>query len=75
MLASEMLTPKQIDDKRFTPTRFREGYDIDQVDQFCDQARDTISALADGAQEMKKDRDRWKRLAQSRARHMRARHK
>jgi DivIVA domain-containing protein len=75
MLASEMLTPRDVDQTRFSARRFREGYDIDQVDMFCDQARDTISALADGAQEMKKDRDRWKRLAQSRARHMRARHK
>jgi DivIVA domain-containing protein len=55
---TNLFTPKDIDSTRFTTTRFREGYSIDEVDQFCDDARDTITALAD-------DRDKWKHLAEA----------
>jgi DivIVA domain-containing protein len=42
------LTPEDVSNKRFTPVRLREGYDMGEVDQFLDEVasprRTTISA-------------------------------
>jgi DivIVA domain-containing protein len=39
-----MIQATDIDSARFTPTKWREGYDQDQVDEFLDRVK---SALAD----------------------------
>ncbi len=31
------LTPEDVSNKRFTPVRLREGYDMGEVDQFLDE--------------------------------------
>ncbi|MEO6605667.1 MAG: DivIVA domain-containing protein, partial [Aeromicrobium sp.] len=31
------LTPEDVRNKRFTPVRLREGYDMGEVDQFLDE--------------------------------------
>jgi DivIVA domain-containing protein len=36
------LTSDEIATKRFTPTRFREGYDTAEVDEFLDWARKSL---------------------------------
>ncbi len=57
------LTPEDVSNKRFTPVRLREGYDMGEVDQFLDEVeaelerlhkenddlRSKLSAAADGA--------------------------
>lgn len=41
-----MLTPKDINTKTFKETTFKRGYDMDQVDDFLDEAQTTISILS-----------------------------
>lgn len=43
---SDLLTPGDVHDKRFRTHRFIEGYDMDEVDDFLDQAADTILRLS-----------------------------
>ena len=57
------LTPEDVSNKRFTPVRLREGYDMGEVDQFLDEVeaelerllkenddlRSKLTAAADGA--------------------------
>src|SRR5215218_9298049 len=57
------LTPEDVSNKRFTPVRLREGYDMGEVDQFLDEVeaelermlkenedlRSKLSAAQDGA--------------------------
>jgi DivIVA domain-containing protein len=40
-----LLTPNDVRDKTFTTHRFREGYDMDEVDAFLDQVRVTIETI------------------------------
>ena len=40
-----MLSADDILNVRFTPTRFRPGYDMDQVDDFLDVAMKTVQEL------------------------------
>lgn len=40
-----LLTPNDVRDKTFTTHRFREGYDMDEVDDYLDHVRDTINRL------------------------------
>lgn len=40
-----MLTPADINKKRFATTRLREGYDQDEVDDFLDQVADQLAVL------------------------------
>ena len=40
-----LVTPKDIRDARFHMTRFREGYDTDDVDALLDQCAMTIQVL------------------------------
>ncbi|MDY2941985.1 MAG: DivIVA domain-containing protein [Varibaculum sp.] len=42
---SQRLTAEDVHYKRFTPTKFREGYDQDEVDVFLDQVVKTIVEL------------------------------
>ncbi|HLV57051.1 MAG TPA: DivIVA domain-containing protein [Actinotalea caeni] len=39
------LTPEDVVNKRFQPTKFREGYDQDEVDDFLDEVVNTLRAL------------------------------
>jgi DivIVA domain-containing protein len=39
------LTPDDVRNKRFTPVRLREGYDMGEVDQFLDEVESTLEAL------------------------------
>ena len=40
-----MLTPKEVSMAQLTVHRFREGYDIDEVDELLDACADTIETL------------------------------
>ena len=39
------LTPEDVRNKRFTAVRFKEGYDLDEVDAFLDEVEDSLTAL------------------------------
>src|SRR6478609_2325776 len=39
------LTPEDVSNKRFTPVRLREGYDMGEVDQFLDQVEAELARL------------------------------
>jgi DivIVA domain-containing protein len=39
------LTPEDVSNKRFTPVRLREGYDMGEVDQFLDEVEGELSRL------------------------------
>lgn len=40
-----LLTPNDVRDQVFTTHRFREGYDMDEVDAFLDHVRGTIETI------------------------------
>ncbi|MCT6874077.1 MAG: DivIVA domain-containing protein, partial [Bifidobacterium sp.] len=40
-----LLTPNDIREHTFQTVRFKEGYDVDEVDDFLDQVTDTVEAL------------------------------
>ncbi|MDO5746362.1 MAG: DivIVA domain-containing protein [Actinomycetaceae bacterium] len=40
-----LLTAEDVHVKEFTPTKFREGYDSDEVDEFLDEVVETIATL------------------------------
>lgn len=39
------LTPEDVRNKRFTAVRFKEGYDLDEVDTFLDEVEDSLTEL------------------------------
>lgn len=39
------VTPEDVRNKQFTTSRFKEGYDLDEVDDFLDSIEETLSAL------------------------------
>ncbi len=39
------LTPEDVSNKRFTPVRLREGYDMGEVDQFLDEVESELARL------------------------------
>src|SRR3954452_23618615 len=39
------LTPENVSNKRFTPVRLREGYDMGEVDQFLDEVEAELARL------------------------------
>ena len=39
------LTPEDVRNKRFTPVRLREGYDMGEVDQFLDEVESELERL------------------------------
>lgn len=51
------LTPEDVVNKRFQPTKFREGYDQDEVDDFLDKVADQLAvtqqALAQAEEQVK----------------------
>ena len=40
------LSPEDVRNKRFTAVRFKEGYDLDEVDTFLDEVEDTLTELS-----------------------------
>lgn len=48
-----LLTPDDIRCRPLTVTRFRQGYDADEVDDLLDECALTISALADQCERLK----------------------
>ncbi|MFT8531452.1 DivIVA domain-containing protein [Bifidobacterium aquikefiri] len=44
-----LLTPKDIREHIFQTVRFKEGYDVDEVDDFLDQVTETVEALGQKA--------------------------
>jgi DivIVA domain-containing protein len=50
-----LLTPLDIRNKEFTTHRLREGYDMDEVDDFLDHVRDTINRLAKTLETLQKE--------------------
>src|SRR5688500_10090571 len=51
------LTPEDVRNKRFTPVRLREGYDMGEVDQFLDEVEAELARLT------KKDDDLRSKLS------------
>ena len=39
------LTPEDVSNKRFTPVRLREGYDMGEVDQFLDEVESELERM------------------------------
>lgn len=48
-----LLTADDVLNKKFTPTKFREGYDLDDVDDFLDDVVDTIGSLQEENERLK----------------------
>ena len=51
-----LLTPKDIREHTFQTVRFKEGYDVDEVDDFLDQVTETGEALGKQAVAMARRR-------------------
>lgn len=49
------LTPQDVRDKQFTPTRFKTGYDEDEVDAFLDVVESELTTLLDRIQSLEGD--------------------
>src|SRR3954470_780050 len=47
------LTPEDVVNKRFNPTKFREGYDQDEVDDFLDEVVVELRRLTQENEELK----------------------
>ena len=56
------LTPEDVSNKRFTPVRLREGYDMGEVDQFLDEVEAELERL------LKENDDLRSKLAAARRR-------
>jgi DivIVA domain-containing protein len=39
------LTPEDVRNKQFTTVRFKEGYDLDEVDNFLDAIEDALTEI------------------------------
>lgn len=50
-----LLTPNDVRDQEFSTHRFREGYDMDEVDDYLDHVRDTINRLAKTLETLQKE--------------------
>src|SRR5690554_3631803 len=48
-----LLTADDVLNKKFQPTKFREGYDQDEVDDFLDEVVNTLSAVTGENEELK----------------------
>jgi DivIVA domain-containing protein len=47
------LTPEDVSNKRFTPVRLREGYDMGEVDQFLDEVESELTRLTRENEELR----------------------
>lgn len=52
------LTPEDVVNKRFQPTRFREGYDQDEVDDFLDEVVSTMRTLIASNEQLARENSR-----------------
>jgi DivIVA domain-containing protein len=52
------LTPDDVRNKRFTPVRLREGYDMAEVDAFLDEVEAELIRLAEEGERAPSDRRR-----------------
>ena len=50
-----LLTPNDVRDQEFSTHRFREGYDMDEVDDYLDHIRDTINRLSKTLKTLQKE--------------------
>ena len=50
-----LLTPNDVRDQVFSTHRFREGYDMNEVDDYLDHVRDTIARLAKTLETLQKE--------------------
>lgn len=57
---SSTLAPEDVVNKRFQPTRFREGYDQDEVDDFLDEIVVTMRNLAASNEKLARENSRLK---------------
>lgn len=47
------VTPEEVRNKQFTTSRFKEGYDLDEVDDFLDEIEVALSALTKEVQDLR----------------------
>lgn len=47
------LTPEDVRNKQFTTVRFKEGYDLDEVDNFLDEIEESLSAVTREAEDLR----------------------
>ena len=47
------VTPEEVRNKQFTTSRFKEGYDLDEVDDFLDAIEETLTALTKEASDLR----------------------
>jgi DivIVA domain-containing protein len=47
------LTPQEVANKQFTTVRFKEGYDLDEVDNFLDEVELTLNAMTLEVQDLR----------------------
>ncbi len=47
------LTPEDVRNKQFTTVRFKEGYDLDEVDDFLDEIEESLSAVTREAEDLR----------------------
>ena len=50
-----LLTPNDVRDQEFSTHRFREGYDMNEVDDYLDHVRDTINRLTKTLKTLQKE--------------------
>jgi len=47
------LTPEDVRNKQYTTVRFKEGYDLDEVDNFLDEIEESLSAITREAEDLR----------------------
>ena len=47
------VTPEEVRNKQFTTSRFKEGYDLDEVDDFLDEIEESLSALTKEVEDLR----------------------
>ena len=47
------LTPEDVRNKQFTTVRFKEGYDLDEVDNFLDDIEESLTAITREAEDLR----------------------
>ncbi|MEY2773127.1 MAG: hypothetical protein RJB51_548, partial [Actinomycetota bacterium] len=47
------LTPEDVRNKQFTTVRFKEGYDLDEVDDFLDEIEESLAAVTREAEDLR----------------------
>lgn len=53
-----MLDPREVEDKQFTPTRMKSGYDQNEVDEFLDRVGSDYRYMFDRVSELKAENSR-----------------